>query len=718
MPKLFCQVFGLALLAQAAAGEGRLVTRWAADVTPTNALPEYPRPQMVRSNWLNLNGLWDYAITPVAATNAPQYEGKILVPFPIESALSGVTRKLDEHSELWCRRFFEIPAAWPSSRILLHFGAVDWAARIFVDGHEAGYHAGGYDPFSFDITPLLTASGAHEVIVRVIDPTEGDQPRGKQSRKPEGIFYTSCSGIWQTAWLEPVPATAIVKLELVPDIAAGCLRLKADLTGDAAHVTLAATAFIADAPVAQTNGPADGTLTLPISSAHLWSPDDPFLYGLEVAISRDGRVIDHVLSYFGMRKISLQKAEGRAPRIVLNNRPILQIGALDQGFWPDGIYTAPTDAALASDLHFLKKAGFNLVRKHVKVEPDRWYWWCDQIGLLVWQDMPSGNNNTPPSRLQFEEELRQMIAALRNHPSIVQWVLFNEGWGQYDTERLTRRIKDLDPTRLVDNASGWTDKQAGDVLDVHTYPEPEAPPAETARAGVIGEFGGLGMVTPGHVWSSNAWSYQMWPDKYSLQAWYSRLLRRVWDQHENGSLNAVVYTQTTDVETECNGLLTYDRAVQKLPAAWLAEVNSGRLGREKFEPLIPAAAMWRYTFSAPPTNWAQPDFDASAWAEGPAGFGAGVVAQSEIRTPWTSADIWLRRAVVVPRDLPHPKLRVHHDDDVEIYLDGRLALATKAWLTDYALFDIPPLRAGVVTVAAHCHQFDGGQYIDVGLVTP
>ncbi len=724
----------LSLRAAAGASEwkmapARLATRWAAEVNPDSPRPEYPRPQMVRAAWTNLNGLWDYAITPLNAASVPSFNARILVPFPIESALSGVETNLDEHSELWYRREFSIPADWQQQRILLHFGAVDFAARVMVDDRLAGFHAGGYDPFTFDITDLLGPQQTHELIVRVIDPTEGDQPRGKQSLKPEGIFYTACSGIWQTVWLEPVPTTAIAGLNLTPDLDQSSLRVEARISGEPlTNTSIYVAAFAGDRLVAQTNASPNCSLALSIPNPRPWSPDDPFLYDLRVALKQGDRIIDQVQSYFGMRKISLLRTAGQSPRIALNGRPILQIVALDQGFWPDGIYTAPTEDAMMSDLLFLKHAGFNLVRKHVKVEPDRWYAACDRLGLLVWQDMPSGNNNTPQSRTEFEEELGQMIAALRNHPCIVQWVLFNEGWGQYDTERLTRRVQALDPSRLVDNASGWTDKQVGDVLDAHTYPEPEAPLPEASRASVIGEFGGLGLVVPGHDWSSNAWSYQMWPDATALQAWYAHVLARVWQEHESNSLSAAIYTQTTDVETECNGLLTYDRAVEKLPAAWLAQANSGQLARRQFCALVPdafeSAPLWRYIETAPPDGWNETNFDDSAWKEGAAGFGAGAVAHSVLRTPWNTADIWLRRNFVLTESsLRDPKLRVHHDDDVDIYLNGRRALATKAWLNDYAIFDIAPealaaLHAGTNTLAVHCHQVDGGQYIDVGIVSP
>jgi beta-galactosidase/beta-glucuronidase len=351
------------------------MTRWAAEVSPTNALPEYPRPQLVRTNWLNLNGLWDYALTPAAADPPVAYAGTILVPFPIESALSGVRRRLDEQSALWYRRRFVVPAAWAGPRLRLHFGAVDWQARVWLNGQPVGQHRGGYDAFSFDITELLKPGGEQELVVAVLDPTEGDQPRGKQSRKPEGIFYTPASGLWQTVWLEPVPRVCVDGLALTPDLDLGKLRVRAAVNGLTQALRIEAVAFAAGREVGRVQGPANQELRLPLPAARRWSPDDPFLYDLRVTLSDGPRVLDTVTSYFGMRKVGWRRAEKGLARLTLNDQFFFQVGALDQGFWPEGIYTAPTDAALRSDIEFLKQAGFNLARKHVKVEPDRWYYW-------------------------------------------------------------------------------------------------------------------------------------------------------------------------------------------------------------------------------------------------------------------------------------------------------------------------------------------------------
>ena len=708
---------------------GGLLTPWAAQVNPTNALPNYPRPQMVRPKWLNLNGLWDYAITSNDIARPGNFDGKILVPYPVESALSGIGRSFTRENTLWYQRAFEIPSGWAGQRVLLHFGAVDWAARIFVDGQEVGLHTGGYDPFTFDITPFLTTNSEHDLLVKVTDPTdEGDQPRGKQSLRPGNIFYTASSGIWQTVWLEPVPNIAITELNLTPEFDEQKLCLLVDANEPGSNVVVMAEVFAGGRAITNASGSTGANIYLSLPDLHAWSPADPFLYDLRVLLIHDGKTVDSVSSYFGMRKISLQQDANGGMRIALNNHILFQIGALDQGFWPDGIYTAPTDEALASDIRFMKQAGFNMIRKHVKVEPDRWYYWCDKLGMLVWQDMPSGDNNTPQSRVEFEAELKSMIMDLRNHPCIVQWILFNEGWGQYDTERLASWVKELDPTRLVDNASGWADQQVGDVVDVHSYPDPEAPLMEEDRASVIGEFGGLGLVISNNTWSSHPWSYETLPDSKGLEVCYAHLLNEIWDQRESRSLSAAVYTQISDVETECDGLLTFDRALQKIPAAWLADVNSGEFGRRKYRSVLSdalvAEPLWQYTLATPPTNWMQPDFDANGWLLGKAGFGTTDTAGAVVRTAWTTSDIWLRRSFQIgDEDLSHALLRVHHDDDVEIYLNGKLAMEAKHWLTGYGLFDIKPealasLKAGTNFVAVHCHQYTGAQYIDVGIVVP
>ena len=703
-----------------------LMTCWAAEVGPTNVWPEYPRPQLVRPDWENLNGLWDYAISPDSADRPPPFAGRILVPFPVESALSGVMTHFDENSKLWYHRAFSVPASWRGRRVRLHFGSVDWRCQVWVNGHEIGEHQGGYDAFTFDITDALRWNGAEDLVVCASDPTDdGDQPRGKQSLKPEGIFYTATSGIWQTVWLEPVPETCIDRLRLTPDIDAQALRLRVAVNSDSENLQVEVVAFAGAREVARIMGPANTELVLNLPNPHVWSPDDPFLYDLKVTLKDGNKILDSVSSYFGMRKISLLADDRGVTRIALNNQFIFELGVLDQGFWPDGIYTAPTDAALRQDLEFLKQAGFNLVRMHVKVEQERWYYWCDKLGLLVWQDMPSGDNSTAASRQEFEIELQHMMQGLYNHPAIVQWDLFNEGWGQFDTESLTEWIKAMDPSRLVDDASGWTDMRVGDVIDIHNYPGPDSPAPEPHRAAVLGEFGGLGLTVPDHTWSNNRWAYVMLTNDEELGARYTQALKRVWELHRLRGLSAAVYTQIADVETECNGLQTYDRAVAKIAPDVLRTANRGGFWGTPMKIILPDALFgrttWKYTTEKPIGDWFKPGFDASTWKEGVAGFGTAGTPGIVLNTEWNTADIWLRQKFALKSgDLSGIKLQIFHDENVEVYLNGVLAVKLPGYITDYDEFDISKeaateLHPGENTIAVHCHQTTGGQGIDVGI---
>jgi len=469
--------------------KGPLATRWAADVKPDRVLPEYPRPQLVRSEWLNLNGIWEYAIRPREEARPENFDGRILVPFPVESALSGVMKPVKPEHRLWYRRTFELPARGEAGRWLLHFGAVDWDTTVMVNGKAVGEHRGGFDPFTFDITEAIVAGKPQELIVSVWDPTDqGSQPRGKQVLKPGGIMYTANTGIWQTVWLEPVPETRVDTLRIVPDIDAGEIRVTPTVVGPRATGEVSVTGLEGHRPIGTATGSAGSAIAIKVPDAKLWAPDHPFLYGLK---ARTGN--DEVRSYFGMRKIAMSKDEHGVNRLMLNGKSVFQLGPLDQGWWPDGLYTAPTDEALKFDIEITRKLGFNMIRKHVKVEPERWYYWCDTLGILVWQDMPSGDNKDDASKVQFMVELERLIDARENHPSIIMWVPFNEGWGQHDTPRYVDWIKRRDPSRLVNNASGWTDTHTGDLSDVHVYPGPGMPATEPGRVAVLGEFGGLGL---------------------------------------------------------------------------------------------------------------------------------------------------------------------------------------------------------------------------------
>jgi beta-galactosidase/beta-glucuronidase len=570
--------------------KGPLMTRWSKDVSPDKVHPEYPRPQMVRKDWQNLNGLWNYAVTAKDASQPTQWGGQILVPFPIESALSGVMKRVYETNRIWYQRTFTIPRGWKGKPVLLHFGAVDWETTVWVNGRQVGTHRGGYDAFSFDITGALKSSGQQEIVVAVWDPADaGPQPRGKQVRNPHGIWYTPTSGIWQTVWLEPVNETSIETIKVTPDVDAGAVRLDLSLRANTASTSVEVAILDGRKEVMKATS-TGWRQTLGVPNAKLWSPDSPFLYGLRITLRADGKPVDRVESYFGMRKISLGRDEHGNLRLHLNNQPLFQFGPLDQGFWPDGLYTAPTDEALRYDIEMTKKLGFNMARKHVKVEPDRWYHWCDKLGLLVWQDMPSGDKSaewkgpsgidgkemqrSPESAEIYERELRAIIAGLHNHPSIVVWVPFNEGWGQFDTVRILNLTKQLDPTRLVDGASGGNHFPAGDILDHHQYPGPAVPPPASNRARVLGEFGGLGLPLPGHTWQAEKnWGYRSFTNAAALTDAYVGLIDRLKPMTGDPGVAAAIYTQTTDVEIEVNGLMTYDREIVKPDAARVATAN-------------------------------------------------------------------------------------------------------------------------------------------------
>jgi beta-galactosidase/beta-glucuronidase len=493
-------------------------TRWARDVDPGNPHPEYPRPMMVRDEWKNLNGLWDYAITPNDQDVPEEWEGKVLVPFPVESALSGVKSRVGKDSLLWYFNRFTIPPAWKNRKVLLHFEAVDWETKVWINDQLAGSHRGGYDPFTFDITEYINDAEEQVMLVSVYDPTnDGTQPRGKQVNDPHGIWYTPITGIWQTVWIEPVPEESITDIYTTANIDDSTIEItvKSDQYQSGSDIVI--TVLDGTREIAAGEGLTRNPITISLENPQLWTPESPVLYNLKITLLKNGAAIDEVTSYFGMRKISLGKDASGFTRMLLNNEFVFQNGPLDQGFWPDGIYTAPTDEALRHDIEITKQLGFNMLRKHVKVEPRRFYTWCDKLGILVWQDMPSGDryiggrdpdlNRASESAAQFEQELDRIILTRFNHPSIIVWVPFNEGWGQFNTEGIVDRIKELDPTRLVNSASGWTDRGVGDILDIHHYPEPRMPEPEEERAIVLGEFGGLGLAIEGHTWIKEHWGY-------------------------------------------------------------------------------------------------------------------------------------------------------------------------------------------------------------------
>lgn len=606
-----------------------LKTPWGEKVTPENAWREYPRPQFVRDRWMNLNGLWDYAITAKTAPAPAKFDGQILIPYAVESSLSGVGKVLQPDQRLWERRRFTTPADWKGERILLHFGAVDYECTLWINGGLVGSHTGGFDAFTFDITAFLK-NGENELLLGVTDPTDtGEQPRGKQVLKPSGIWYTPVSGIWQTVWLEPVPATLhLAELRLTPDVDAGGLRVVAlaneAIEDDTYAVRVTATA--AGQPVSTVLLRVNRESFLPVPNARLWSPADPFLYDLKAELVRvrnpwpkdarerrlprfgtaerdlyakaevEGASLDTVTSYFGMRKISLGPGVvGGQPAILLNGKPLFQHGPLDQGWWPDGLHTPPSDEAIQFEIKWLRQAGFNMLRKHIKVEPARYYYHCDKLGMMIWQDMPSGFNralrNSPndagePFRLatgqaQHEHELRRMLDRLHNAPSIVMWVIHNEGWGQYESKSLSRWVKSLDASRLVNSDSGWLDQNVGDVYDIHTYqPDPLQPSSKPDRAIVVGEYGGVGWPVADHLWnpSMRNWGYQTYQDQAAYLAALKKKMDALVPMKQKLGMSAAVYTQTTDVEGEVNGLMTYDRKFIKVDPAVLREWNAPLTG--------------------------------------------------------------------------------------------------------------------------------------------
>jgi hypothetical protein len=580
-----------AVVHRVGAADRVLVTRWAADVTPENCWPEYPRPQLRRPKWINLNGLWDIAILPADAAKPADFPRQILVPFPIESRLGRLQATLTPEDRAWYRRKFDVPDDWSGQRVMLHFGAVDWSAQVWVNGQPVGTHLGGYTPFSFDVTDALARNGENELVVSVADPTNmGTQPRGKQQLRPEGIWYTPVSGLWQTVWLEPVAQQSIEKLRIHPDVDSSSVTVEVDVRGeDAADLTATVAIVASGEEVAVASGPAGAGLRIAIPEARLWSPGDPFLYDLRVQLRNGEQVVDEVESYFGLRSIALGPDQNGLTRIRLNGEPVFQVGPLDQGYWPDGLYTAPSDAAMRSDLETAKRLGFNMIRKHVKVEPARWFYWCDRLGLLVWQDMPNGDsrapwpqdgvevNRTPASAEQFSRELESLIDFAFNAPSVVVWIPFNEGWGQFETVSIAKQVRALDPSRLVIAASGGNDFGGGDIDDDHYYPGPGAPPAERGRAAVLGEFGGFGLPLAGHTWQAEEnWGYRSFRTAEELSQAYVEALDRLRPLVES-HLSAAVYTQLTDVEIEVNGLLTYDREILKIDETLLREANEALL---------------------------------------------------------------------------------------------------------------------------------------------
>ena len=579
-------------------------TPWADEVTPENAHPEYPRPQMVRERWASLNGLWNYAVVGADDPQPEKWDGRILVPFCIESSLSGVGRRVSPEEALWYSTTFKVPKSWKKDRILLNFEAVDWSADVYVNGRLAGSHTGGYTAFSIDVTPYLK-SGEQQLVVKVLDATDnGEQPRGKQVSNPSGIWYTPVTGIWQSVWMEPVHTEAVTSYLAVPDVDAGTVDVTvfADGTekGDRVEIWLreGGVGYSTEEPgetatVAFASVEAGKSVRLTVTDPKLWSPESPFLYELEIKLKRGDKVVDAVRGYTALRKSSEVRDSEGFRRIGLNNEPYFQYGPLDQGWWPDGLYTAPTDEALAFDIAKTKDFGYNMIRKHIKVEPARWYWYCDRLGIVVWQDMPSlgahmgshwemwkwaspadDSKLTETAKATYYKEWGEIIAQLRNHPCIVAWVPFNEGWAQFDTPRAVEFTRSCDPTRLINSASGGNSYPVGDIFDSHNYPDPHMKfTSGGLQIDVLGEYGGIGWPVEGHLWQTDKnWGYieyKSGEDVLQQYTAYAEDLKGIIGQ----GVSAAVYTQTTDVEGEVNGLMTYDRKVVKMDETRLRVVN-------------------------------------------------------------------------------------------------------------------------------------------------
>lgn len=735
--------------------QARIMTPWAEKVDPDKVLDDYPRPQMVRANWYNLNGIWDFTKVEKMNYNASQsYDKKILVPFPMESAISGIMDTNHEQNKgkvFAYRRKFTIPQNMKKEEILLHFGAVDWKCEVYVNGIKVGTHMGGFDPFSFNITSALKKDKKEqEICVFVQDYQEfGGYPHGKQKIGEKVIWYTPVTGIWQTVWLEAVPKMHIEKLAIRPDIDTETININVLSEKAGAKTKATIKVYDGDKLISTTNDISIGSeISIPVTSMKLWSPESPFLYDLKVELVENGKIIDRIDSYFGMRKISVDYFNGH-PTMFLNNKHYFHYGVLDQGYWPDGIYTAPTDEALKFDLEKIKEFGMNMSRKHIKVEPARWYYHCDKMGILVWQDIPNpgfGANGKITGedidlRDNFHDEMVRIMNSLENHPSIVVWTVYNESWGQPD-EATTRKSVELaaktDPYRLINGASGWNDYECGDIKDTHWYPQPNVlPNPVNKRASVCGEYGGITLLVDGHRWigGSDMKYTQVYSGK-ELKERFIDFTQQILGLQADG-LCAAVYTQITDVEDEENGLITYDRKVVKVDEKQLAEISKAVQANitHTSTPITSVSKVgnevkkWSYTTSAkelPSDTWKDISFSDKSWKEGFAGFGNGSLQGANINTVWNTQYIYMRRwfdfTNLTSANINDFRLEVFYDEDCEVYINGVLAASLKGFTNHYTFIEISKEAKSAIKigqpnlVAVKCKNKEGNQFIDLGFV--
>lgn len=735
--------------------QARIMTPWAEKVDPNKVLDDYPRPQMVRDNWYNLNGIWDFAKVEAMNYNTTQpYQTKILVPFPMESAISGVMDTNHEQNKgkiFAYRRKFTIPQNMKKDEILLHFGAVDWKCEIYVNGIKVGSHTGGFDPFYFNITSALKpGKKEQEICVFVQDYQEfGGYPHGKQKIGEKVIWYTPVTGIWQTVWLEAVPKVNIEKLVIRPDIDTETININVLSENVGVRTKANIKVYDGDKLISTTNNIAVGSeVAIPVPSMKLWSPESPFLYDLKIELVENGKIVDHVDSYFGMRKISVEYFNGH-PTMFLNNKHYFHYGVLDQGYWPDGIYTAPTDEALKFDLEKIKDFRMNMSRKHIKVEPARWYYHCDKMGVLVWQDIPNpgfGENGKIIGedidlRDNFHDEMVRIMKSLENHPSIVVWTVYNESWGQ-PNEATTRKSVELatktDPYRLINGASGWNDYEFSDIKDTHWYPQPNVlPNPVNKRASVCGEYGGITLLMDGHRWIGG--SDMKYTQVYSSKELKDRFIdftKQILGLQADG-LCAAVYTQITDVEDEENGLITYDRKVVKVNEQQLAEISKA-IQANITHTSIPVASVskqgnevkkWRYITTdneITSDSWKETSFSDKAWKEGFAGFGNGSLQGASINTVWNTPYIYMRRWFdfqnLTSANIDDLRLEVFHDEDCEIYINGVLAADLKGFTNHYTFVEIRQQAKNAIKIgqpnliAVKCKNTEGNQFVDLGFV--